>query len=85
MQSGRGNIDKWVLECESTAVRRPEPLMGWTESGDTLAQVHLEFDQLENAVDFAEKKGFTYNNWYDGHEKPFKELPHHLRKIFFFL
>jgi len=60
MQSGRGKTDRWILEYEPETPRRPEPLMGWTASGDTLNQVRLRFATQEEAVAFAERKGFVY-------------------------
>lgn len=59
-QSGRGNLDKWFLEYEAPTARRPEPLMGWTQADDTLNQVRLRFKTLEEAVGYAEKKGWSY-------------------------
>ena len=59
MQSGRGLTHEWVLEFEPGA-RRPEPLMGWTSSADTLAQVQLPFPGKEEAVAYAEKHGLIY-------------------------
>jgi ETC complex I subunit conserved region len=60
MQSARGNSEFWVLEYEALTDRRPEPLMGWVASGDTLNQVKLKFPTLEEATNFADKKGFQY-------------------------
>ncbi len=60
MQSGRGNTDEWVIEYETPSVRRPEALMGWTASGDTLNQVRLRFPTMDAAVNFAEAKGWDY-------------------------
>jgi hypothetical protein len=60
-QSGRGNTKRWVLEYEIESKRRPEPLMGWTSSEDTLNQVRLRFDSKEDAVAFARKKGWQYS------------------------
>jgi len=60
MQSGRGKNDDWVLEYETNSKRQAEPLMGWTESGDTLNQVKLKFKTSEDAVAFAEDKGWSY-------------------------
>ncbi len=59
MQSGRGLTQDWVLEFEPGA-RRPEPLMGWTASDDTLAQVQLHFASKEEAITYAEKHGLAY-------------------------
>ena len=60
MQSGFAKTGSWVLEYETTTARIPESLMGWTASGDTLNQVRVRFDTLEEALAFAEKKGIAY-------------------------
>ena len=62
MQSGRGrgSNEGWVLEYELETPRRPENLMGWTSSSDTLNQVKLNFVSQEDAIAFAEKKGWAY-------------------------
>lgn len=59
-QSGRAKIKTWLIEPELESKRAPEPLMGWTASGDTLNQVKLRFDTKEEAIEFATKKGWTY-------------------------
>jgi hypothetical protein len=59
MQSGRGLTKEWVVEFEPGA-RQPEPLMGWTSSDDTLAQVRLSFATKEEAVAYADKHGLIY-------------------------
>jgi hypothetical protein len=60
MQSGRGNTHQWVLEYELAAPRRPDPLMGWASTDDTLSQVQLDFETREQAVAYAEKHGIEY-------------------------
>lgn len=60
MQSGRGNAAQWLLEYELETARRPEPLMGWTASGDTLNSVRMKFDSKEAAIAFAENKGLDF-------------------------
>lgn len=60
MQSGRGQTRGWVLDYDLETPRRPEPLMGWIASGDTLNQVRIPFDSAEEAVAFAEKNGWDY-------------------------
>ncbi len=60
MQSGRGKAAGWILEYEPVTPRQPEPLMGWTASGDTLNQVRLTFDTREQAEAFARREGFDY-------------------------
>ena len=61
MQSGRAKTALWVLEYERKAPLRPEPLMGWTSSGDTMNQVRLKFETLEQAIERAEKEGLEYS------------------------
>ena len=60
MQSGRAGTRRWVLEYEPATAREPDPLMGWSSAGDTLNQVRLKFATLEEAKEFAEKKGLEY-------------------------
>jgi len=60
MQSGHAGTRRWALEFEPDAPRRVEPLMGWTSSADTKAQLRLRFDTKEEAVAYAEKHGFMY-------------------------
>ncbi len=60
MQSGRAQTRKWILEYEPATRREPEPLMGWTSAQDTLDQVQLRFDTLDEALAFAAKHGLDY-------------------------
>jgi hypothetical protein len=60
MQSGRANTQKWVLEYEQATPRLPDPLMGWISAADTLNQVRLRFDTLEEAERFAKERGIDY-------------------------
>lgn len=61
MQSGRAKTGQWVLEYERKSARRPEPLMGWSSSADTDNQVQLQFPTQEEAVSYAEEKGWQYD------------------------
>ncbi len=60
MQSGLAKTKTWILEYEPETKRGPEPLMGWTASGDTTNQVRLRFPTQEQAVAYAEEKGWAY-------------------------
>ena len=60
MQSGRAKTRKWVLEYEPASRRDPDPLMGWSSAQDTLNQVQLRFDTLDEAIAFAKKRGLEY-------------------------
>lgn len=59
-QSGRAKTDSWLLEYELETKRAPEALMGWTASGDTLNQVRMKFASQDDAIAFAQKKGWEY-------------------------
>lgn len=60
-QSGRAKLNKWILECENYNAKNPEALMGWTSSEGTDHQVMLEFNTQEDAVTFAQQKGWEYD------------------------
>ncbi len=61
MQSGTAKAGRWLLEfVPSAETRSIEPLMGWTSSADTLAQVRLWFDTMEEAVAYATRHGLAY-------------------------
>ncbi|MEM7667122.1 MAG: ETC complex I subunit [Pseudomonadota bacterium] len=59
MQSGKAKTDTWVLEFEQSEARKPDPLMGWTGSSDTQAQVRLNFPSKDAAKAYAEKYGIS--------------------------
>ena len=61
MQSGKANTTDWVLEFEPRDARRPDPLMGWTQTGDTASsQVRLSFETKEDAVRYADHHGIAF-------------------------
>jgi hypothetical protein len=60
MQSGSAKTQGWVLEFAPAAAREVDPLMGWTSSDDTQAQVRLRFETREAAVDYARDKGLEF-------------------------
>jgi hypothetical protein len=57
MQSGTAKTQQWVLEFAPASEREVDPLMGWTSSSDTQAQVRLRFDSREAAVAYAAENG----------------------------
>jgi hypothetical protein len=61
MQSGEARTKDWVLEHEPQRAREIDPLMGWTSSADTAAQVRLYFATKEEAMAFAERSGMAYS------------------------
>jgi hypothetical protein len=60
MQSGRAGTKAWILEYQQETKRTPDPLMGWTSAADTLNQVRLKLDTLEEAKAYAEAHGLAY-------------------------
>ena len=59
MQSGRANTDQWLLEFAPAEARRPDPLMGWSGSGDTQVQVVLTFTTSAEALAYADRYGIA--------------------------
>jgi len=59
MQSG-ARARKWVLAYEPATRRQAEALMGWISAEDTLNEVQLHFQTMEEAVAFATKNGLDY-------------------------
>lgn len=57
MSSGTAKTKQWVLEFAPSSPREVDPLMGWTSSDDTQAQVRLRFDSREAALEYAEEHG----------------------------
>ncbi|MEZ5937094.1 MAG: ETC complex I subunit [Hyphomonadaceae bacterium] len=60
MQSGKAKTKDWVLEFDTDAARRIEPLMGYTSSGDTSSQVRMTFETREEAIAFAQRQGLEF-------------------------
>lgn len=57
MSSGTAKTKHWVLEYAPQSAREVDPLMGWTSSGDTQAQVKLSFETKEAALAYAKDNG----------------------------
>ena len=60
MQSGQANTKDWIIDFEPEVPRQVEPLMGWTSSFDTRAQLKLRFDTKEEAIAYCERNGIAY-------------------------
>lgn len=60
MQSGPAYSRGWRLEFVPAQAKFLDPLMGWTGSDDTNAQVTLDFDSREAAVAYAEAHHIPY-------------------------
>lgn len=61
MQSGKARTGEWVLEFESRAAKRPDPLTGWSGGADTQEQVKLTFPTLEAAKAYAERYDIDFH------------------------
>ncbi len=57
MSSGQAKTRSWVLEFLADSSREVDPLMGWTSSSDTQAQVRMKFPTKEAALDYAKEHG----------------------------
>ena len=64
MQSGRQGKNSrgcnWVLAHTRQSAVKPDHLMGWQSSKDTLRQVRICFPDLNTAVAYAEAHGIIY-------------------------
>jgi hypothetical protein len=58
--SRRPTKKKWKLTFERHFQLRIEPLMGWTEDEDPLAQIELSFSSAEAAIAYARRHGLQY-------------------------
>ena len=61
MQSGKARTGEWILEFESRAAKRPDPLTGWSGGADTQEQVKLTFPSLDAARAYAEREGIDFH------------------------
>lgn len=57
-QSGKARAGRWTLEMERKEALQPDPLTGWSGSGDTETQLRLSFDSKDEALAYARSKGF---------------------------
>ncbi len=57
MSSGMAKTHDWVLEFPNETGRDVDPLMGWTSSSDTQAQVRMRFPTKKAALDYAKERG----------------------------
>ena len=57
MSSGQAKTREWVLEYVNDTAREVDPLMGWTSSNDTQAQIRMRFATKEAALEYAKDNG----------------------------
>ena len=62
MQSGPARTKEWVLEHEPQQPRQIDPLMGWTSSRDTRAQIRLEFATRDEAIAYLQTREAELSN-----------------------
>jgi ETC complex I subunit conserved region len=60
MMSAPKRKEEWKLRFERCTALWIEPLMGWTEDDDPLAQVELSFRSAEAAITYARRQGLQY-------------------------
>lgn len=60
VSSGRAKSRVWLLEMEPAERREADALIGWVGSGDTDAQVTMQFPTKEAAIAFAERNRLAY-------------------------
>jgi hypothetical protein len=60
MTSAPSRKQEWKLRFERRSPLRIEPLMGWTEDDDPLAQVELSFPSAKSAIAYARRQGLSY-------------------------
>lgn len=60
MQSGTARARHWLLDFAPDEARVTDPLMGWTGSGDTQAQVRMRFATQAEAEAYAQAHGIDY-------------------------
>jgi hypothetical protein len=61
LTAARPRKEQWKLRFERRSPLRCEPLMGWTEDDDPLAQVELTFPSAEAAMAYARRQGLQYS------------------------
>jgi ETC complex I subunit conserved region len=57
MSSGTAKTHDWVLDYAADSARAVDPLMGWTSSSDTQAQVRMRFETKQAALEYAAARG----------------------------
>ncbi len=70
MQSGTAKTTTWVLEFVPASARSVDPLMGWTSSSDTQAQVKLRFESRAAAEAYATENNIPYDVLEPNKRKP---------------
>lgn len=59
MQSGKAKTKQWILEYERQPVGS-DFVMGWISSANTLEQIQLKFNTLDQAINYAKNNNISY-------------------------
>ncbi len=59
-RGGRRPERRWILEFEPASPILPDPLMGWPSNEDALRPIRLEFRDPQEAIRFAEERGWHW-------------------------
>ena len=60
MQSGKGKLEKWILEFDREDLEK-DFIMGWNSSSDTKKQIKIIFESKDEAIAYANKKNILYS------------------------
>lgn len=60
MQSGQAKTQYWQLEFKQYNAKNNDALMGWVGGAETTTQLKLKFENLEDAIKYAESKDYKY-------------------------
>jgi hypothetical protein len=60
VSGGRARAKGWTLCFKPRHAPRIEPLMGWTETTDTLQQVRMTFPTAESAIGYCQRQGLAF-------------------------
>ncbi len=68
-QSGKAKKYNWYLESLNISEVKVDPLMGWIGQDLSKNTLKLKFNNLEEAVNFAEKESLEYKIIYKNNKK----------------
>lgn len=60
VSSGSRFATQWTIQWKAEHQRWSNPLMGWTSSSDPMGGIKLHFDTRENAIAYAQRQGWHY-------------------------
>ncbi len=60
MQSGLKKTKLWIIEFDFDHSLKKDVLMGWNSSKNTIKQLKLNFDTLDDAILWCQKNSYHY-------------------------